>query len=137
STVVPRSILLLDPILLILIMGGSRIVYRAWKEHKLYGNANKLGKAVLMLGGGEAAISRVRDLARSEEWRVVGILDDDKSVLGRIIHGVKVLADIARLPEVAKKVSAEHVIVAMPSAAHQARRRAVEIANEADLTVLT
>src|SRR5690606_14788690 len=61
--IVPRSILLLDPILLILMMGGSRVVYRGWKEHQLYSGANKLGKAVLVLGAGEAAISLVRDLA--------------------------------------------------------------------------
>jgi len=137
GVVVPRSILLLDPILLILMMGGSRILYRAWKEHKLYGNTNKLGKAVLVLGAGEAAISLVRDLARSEEWRVVGILDDDRAMQGRQIQGVKVVADIAKLPEVSRRMSASHVIVAMPSVAHQARRRAVEIANKCGLIVLT
>ena len=35
--IVPRSVLILDPIFLILMMGGSRFTYRAWKEHKLYG----------------------------------------------------------------------------------------------------
>lgn len=135
--VVPRSILLLDPILLILMMGGSRIVYRGWKEHRLYGNANKLGKSVLVLGAGEAAIGLVRDLARSEEWRVVGILDDDKGMLGRQIQGVKVIAEIAKLPDVSRRLDVSHVIVAMPSVAHQARRRAVEIANECGLAVLT
>ena len=126
-----------DPILLILMMGGSRIVYRGWKEHRLYGNANKLGKSVLVLGAGEAAIGLVRDLARSEEWRVVGILDDDKGMQGRQIQGVKVIAEIAKLPDVSRRLDVSHVIVAMPSVAHQARRRAVEIANECGLTVLT
>jgi FlaA1/EpsC-like NDP-sugar epimerase len=137
DVIVPRSILLLDPILLILMMGGSRVVYRGWKEHQLYSSANKLGKAVLVLGAGEAAISLVRDLARSEEWRVVGMLDDDKVMQGRQIQGVKVIAEIKKLPEVSRRLDASHVIVAMPSAEHQARRRAVEIANECGLTVLT
>lgn len=137
SGVVPRTILMLDPILLILMMGGSRFVYRAWKEHKLYGSTNKLGKPVLILGAGEAAISLVKDLARSEEWRVVGLLDDDKVMQGRQIQGVKVIAGIDQLPEVSNTLAVGHVIVAMPSAAYQARRRAVEIANEAGLTVLT
>jgi FlaA1/EpsC-like NDP-sugar epimerase len=137
DVIVPRSILLLDPILLILMMGGSRVVYRGWKEHQLYSSANKLGKAVLVLGAGEAAISLVRDLARSEEWRVVGMLDDDKVMQGRQIQGVKVVAEIKKLPDVSRRLDASHVIVAMPSAEHQARRRAVEIANECGLTVLT
>jgi FlaA1/EpsC-like NDP-sugar epimerase len=37
TTPVPRSVLLLDPILLLMMMGGSRFAYRAWKEHRLYG----------------------------------------------------------------------------------------------------
>lgn len=137
SGVVPRTILVLDPLLLVLMMGGSRFVYRAWKEHKLYGSTNKLGEPVLILGAGEAAISLVKDLARSEEWRVVGLLDDDKVMQGRQIQGVKVIAGIEQLPEVSNSLAVGHVIVAMPSAAYQARRRAVEIANEAGLTVLT
>ena len=35
--VVPRSVLVLNPLLLVLMMGGSRFAYRAWKEHRLYG----------------------------------------------------------------------------------------------------
>jgi FlaA1/EpsC-like NDP-sugar epimerase len=137
STVVPRTILILDPMLLILMMGGSRFIYRAWKEHKLYGTASKLGKPVLILGAGDAAVSLVKELARSPEWRVVGILDDDKRMHGRQIQGVKVISGLVQLPEVSASLDVGHVIIAMPSVAHQARRRAVEISNESGLTVLT
>ena len=34
---VPRSVLIINPILLILMMGGSRLIYRAFKEYQLYG----------------------------------------------------------------------------------------------------
>ena len=81
--VIPRSVLILDPLLLMLLMGGSRLAYRAWKEHTLYGGAQKLGKPVLILGAGEAAITLVKDLARSEDWQVVGLLDDNTAVHGR------------------------------------------------------
>ncbi len=135
--VVPRSVLILDTILLVLMMGGSRFAYRIWKEHRIYSPTKNQGMPVLVLGAGDAAVSLVKDLARSEEWRVVGILDDDKAMHGRQIQGVKVIADIDRLPSVSEDMSVDHVIVAMPSVAHQARRRAVEIANESNLTVLT
>ncbi|MDZ4099878.1 MAG: nucleoside-diphosphate sugar epimerase/dehydratase [Methylophilaceae bacterium] len=137
STVVPRTILILDPMLLILMMGGSRFIYRAWKEHRLYGSASKLGKPVLVLGAGDAAVSLVKELARSPEWRVVGILDDDRAMHGRQIQGVKVISGLMQLPEVSTSLDVTHVIIAMPSVAHQARRRAVEISNESGLTVLT
>ena len=135
--VIPRSVLILDPILLILLMGGSRFTYRAWKEHHLYGLTRQSGKPVLVLGAGEAAIALVKDLARSEDWQVVGLLDDDVAIHGRQLMGIKVLGSIENLPKLASDYQVAHIIVAMPSAHNKARRKAVEIANACDLTVLT
>ena len=135
--VIPRSVLILDPLLLMLLMGGSRLAYRAWKEHTLYGGAQKLGKPVLILGAGEAAITLVKDLARSEDWQVVGLLDDNTAVHGRQLLDVKVLGSIQDLPKFASSLQVAHVIIAMPSAQNSARRKAVEIANAANLSVLT
>lgn len=137
SIVIPRSVLILDPLLLMLMMGGSRFVYRAWKEHSLYGLTQSLGKPTLILGAGEAAIALVKDLARSTQWRVVGLLDDDKNMLGREVFGVKVLGSIEQLAQVQQRLAIEHVIVAMPSAHHQKRRAAIELANGLNLEVLT
>ncbi|QVL46499.1 MAG: polysaccharide biosynthesis protein [Methylophilaceae bacterium] len=135
--VIPRSVLLLDPILLLLAMGASRFVYRAWKEHHLYGAIVTKGKPVIVLGAGEAAISLVKDLARSEAWQVVGLLDDDKTILGRQIERARVLGLVHDLPALAQKYQVEHVIVAMPSVDHSKRRAAVDIANACGMTVLT
>ncbi|MGQ0443259.1 MAG: polysaccharide biosynthesis protein [Methylophilaceae bacterium] len=135
--VIPRSVLILEPILLMLAMGGSRLAYRAWKEHRLYGLTHRRGKPVLILGAGEAAIALVKDLARSEDWQVVGLLDDDLAIRGRQMMGIKVLGVIQDLPKLASDRLVENVIVAMPSALNSARRRAVEIANGCGLTVLT
>lgn len=134
---VPRSVLVLDTILLVVMMGGSRFAYRIWKEHRIYSLTKNLGKPVLVLGAGDAAVSLVKDLSRSDEWQVVGILDDDRTMHGRQIHGIKVLAGISKLPEVSEELLVDHVIIAMPSVAHLERRRAVEIANVCELTVLT
>lgn len=135
--VIPRSVVILDPLLLILMMGGSRFVYRAWKEHQLYGITLKQGNPVIVLGAGEAAVALVKDLARSPQWQVVGLLDDDSSMLGREVFGVKVKGKINDLAAVSKRLNVDHVIVAMPSAHHQKRRQAIELANQLGLEVLT
>jgi len=135
--VIPRSVIILDPLLLILMMGGSRFVYRAWKEHQLYGTTLKQGNPVIVLGAGEAAVALVKDLARSPQWQVVGLLDDDSSMLGREVFGVKVKGKINDLAAVSKRLNVVHVIVAMPSAHHQKRRQAIELANQLGLEVLT
>lgn len=137
DVVVPRTVLIVDPILLLVLMAGSRFSYRMWKEHRLYGYAGKQGKPVIVVGAGVPAVSLVKDLSRSGEWRVVGILDDDSIMHGRQIHGIEVLGSIDRLPEIAARLSVRNVIVAMPSVAHEARKRAVQIANECKLEVLT
>ena len=135
--VVPRSVLILDPLLLILAMGGSRFIYRYWKEHRLYGSSQVKGEPVLLLGAGEAAINLLKDLTRSEEWRVVGLLDDDPAMQGRHLLGIRVLGGLDKIPDYARSMSIKHVIVAIPLSTKSARRKAIDLANMHGLTVLT
>ncbi len=100
---VPRLVYLLQPMLLAIYMGGSRALYRTWKEFRLYGGLRAQGQPVLVLGGGEAAVNLVRDLSRSAEWRVVGLLDDTPGHRGREIHGCEVLGGIADLDRLVRR----------------------------------
>src|SRR5688572_5112816 len=100
---VPRSVLLLDPILLLLIMCGSRMAYRVWKEHDVYGKLRYQGQPVLVLGAGDTALTLLRELERSPAWRVVGFLDDDPMKAGRFLNGVKVFGRIRELPQISER----------------------------------
>lgn len=135
--VIPRSVLILDPILLVMMMGGSRFVYRAWKDHQLYGLTLRQGNPVIILGAGEAAVALVKDLALSAQWRVVGLVDDDVSMHGREIFGVKILGAINQLEIISNRLSVTYVIVAMPSAHHQKRKQAIDLATQLNLEVMT
>ena len=134
---VPRSVLVLDPLLLVVAMGGSRFAYRAWKEHRLYGALQLRGEPVLVLGAGDAALNLLKETSRSEEWRVVGLLDDDPAKLGRVLNGVRVFGRLDEIAHWARHLNVKHAIVALPSAAARIRRRVVEAATHAGLTVLT
>lgn len=134
---VPRSVMIIDPLLLILIIGGSRFIYRALKENQLYGAHLGQGEPVLILGAGEAANALLKELSRSERWRVVGLLDDDSLIHGREILGVPVYGEITQLAKISDELNVQQVIIAMPSAHHQARRLAIESANSLGLSVLT
>ena len=59
-----------------LMMGGSRFIYRAIKEQELYGSHLTKGEPVVVLGHDVVAVTLIKDLLLSNEWRVVGILDD-------------------------------------------------------------
>jgi FlaA1/EpsC-like NDP-sugar epimerase len=134
---VPRSVLIVTPILLVLAMGGSRIAYRAWKEQMVTGLLAAEREPVLVLGAGEAAVNLIKDLARSPQWRVVGVLDDDGAKIGRQLHGVNVLGRFNEIPRWQLRLSVSQAIIAMPEATHTARRRVVEFCNHAGLKVLT
>jgi len=135
---VPRTAYLLAPVLLVLVMGGSRLAYRAWKEGRV---APLIGKPqstpVLVLGAGDAAAALLKDLATSREWRVVGVLDDEAAKHGGAIHGVKILGPIDRVGELARRLEVAQAIIAMPGASHQARKRAADICVDARLEVMT
>ena len=137
AVVVPRTVLILNPVLLILLMGGSRFAYRAWKEHKLYGASQRRGEPVILIGTGELAVALLKDLSRSAQWQIVGLLDEDKIMHGRLLMGVRVLGRLEQLPELATTYDVKHIIIALPPEAHQLRRSAVALANANELTALT
>jgi FlaA1/EpsC-like NDP-sugar epimerase len=124
-------------LLLIVLMAGSRITYRSWKEWMLYGRAEDQGSPVIILGAGDAAVGILKELLRSRDWRVLGLLDDDPNKSNRLIHGVRVMGAIDELPRIARTLKVKHVIIAMPSVAYQKRRQIIEICNRARVTVLT
>ncbi len=137
EVVVPRSVLVIYPLLLLLMMGGSRIIYRLWKEQALLADIKLHGEPVLILGTGDAAANLAKELARSSSWRVVGFLDEDETRKGSMLNGVQVLGQMADLARYARKFGIERVIIAMPSASHKQRMRAMELCNQANVKVLT
>ena len=135
--IVPRSVLAIDPLLLIVLMGGSRFVYRMWKEQGLYGDIKLHGEPVLVLGAGDAAVSLAKELAKSSDWCLVGFLDDNTEHHGRTLNGIRVLGGLDSLPEWAERLSVSQVIIAMPSSSHQQRKRAIQLCNAAKVKALT
>lgn len=134
---IPRSVLVLHPLLLAIIMGGARFAYRSWKEHRLYGPAKLRGQPVLIIGAGEAADSLLREIHRSGQWYAVAIVDDNPGRSGRRLRGLPIISPIENIAQIAENLGATHAIIAMPNARPSQRRRATELASAAGLTVLT
>jgi len=134
---IPRSLLVLYPLLLLLYMGGGRLAYRMWKEHRLYGGLAASGKPVVIIGAGDGAAMLVRGLERSAEWRVVGLVDDDPNKWGHELSGHRVLGGLECLAEVLAAVKATDVILAIPSASGEAFQRATDLAVAAGAHVFT
>lgn len=94
---------------LILSLGGPRLIYRAWKDGFLLGrprledsDQNIHMSNILIIGAGDSSETFIRSLAqnRVQGYRVVGILDYRSDRLGREIHGVPVLGQLPDLKRV-------------------------------------
>ena len=97
----PRSIVIIDSLLLVCFLGGARLLCRVvlWRVVPSL-ISTKPGRRVLIIGAGDAGDMIVREMRKSGAYEPVGFIDDDRSKLGRTIHGVKVLGTRADLPRV-------------------------------------
>lgn len=134
---IPRTIFLLYPIYLVLLLGTPRLGYRIWKDYRLgmLNGANR--KRVLILGAGRAGEMLARDMRRDGGYLPIGFLDDQTSLKGFKLHDLPVLGTIDRLPEVAQEHALDLVIIALPSASNAQMRRAVEICERAGVEFRT
>ncbi len=105
----PRSAIFINWFVLMALLGGPRFLYRVSKDRHL---ENVLARddyshiPVLLVGAGDAAELFLRDLARDAEspYRVLGMLSDKPSRLGREIHGVAVVGLVNDLEEVVARL---------------------------------
>lgn len=135
--IIPRSVLVIHPLLLILIMGGSRFFYRTIKEHQLYGLKASIGEPVIIIGSGQNAILLAKELNLTNDWRVIGILNDDRTMHGRELAGTRILGSINQLSKIKDKFNISKVIIAPSDLTHNMRREIIETASSFNIQVLT
>jgi len=133
----PRSMLVLYPLILTIVMGGGRAVWRMWREHRMFGDLLAAGKPVVVVGAGSGGAMLVRELERSPDWRVVALVDDNPDKWGLELFGHPIVGAIKSLSQVLQDYKAQHVILAMPSAAGEALKQAADIAVRAGAHVFT
>ncbi|MFC7300241.1 polysaccharide biosynthesis protein [Cognatiluteimonas weifangensis] len=129
---VPRTVLVLYPIVLTALLGMPRLLYRAWKDHQL-SSSDRTALRVLILGAGQAGEALVRDLRRTGAYQPVGFLDDASSLHGSQLQGVPVLGRIDEVGRIAPETAAGLLVIAMPSLDATAMRRIVAICERTGL----
>lgn len=129
---IPRSVFPLDAILLVMMLGTPRFVYRWLKDRRLYGRS---AQNVLIVGAGYAGEMLVRDLFRDplHAYRPVAFVDDDSAKQGKEIHGVRVAANCDAIPELARDIDAHLIMIALPSANSRQMQRIVSLCETAGL----
>jgi len=110
-TLYPRSVFVVDSLLLIMITASLRLGRRAYK---LLGHLDR-DKRVLIFGAGDAGAMLVRDMLNNPfyECTPVGFIDDDPHKWTNRIHGVPVLGGRDKLPAVLKEYRPHELVVAV------------------------
>ncbi|HEY8683867.1 MAG TPA: nucleoside-diphosphate sugar epimerase/dehydratase [Rhodanobacter sp.] len=134
---VPRSVLLLYPIILAVLLGGPRLAYRFWKDSRNDLLKNQQVKRVLIVGADRAGEVLSRDLRRDSRYAVVGFVDDKARLRGASINGHPVLGLFDQLPEVAREAAVEMLLIALPGASATEMRRVVSLCDATGLPYRT
>src|SRR4249919_1726396 len=121
---VPRTVLVLYPIVLTALLGMPRLLYRSWKDYGMTRTDNAVLR-VLILGAGQAGEALVRDLRRGGAYQPVGFLDDAPKLRGSNLQGVPILGRIDEVERIAPETAARLLIIAIPSLDAASMRRIV------------
>lgn len=133
---VPRSVIVLYPLLLAILMSGGRLGWRMLRDRSVFPTKAR-GTPVLIVGAGTAGMMLVRELKRTHEWQVVALVDDAPHKQGLQLLGCSVEGGIKDIPRLLRRYGAEHVIFAMPSAGSEVLRRVNEMAAQVNAQLYT
>ena len=133
----PRSIIAINAMSNIFLLGGFRFSLRLLKDF-LNRNQNKKSKSrVLLIGAGDAAEIIIREMHKHPELgkKIVGLVDDDPDKQSLEIHGYEVLGKSQKIPQLIGKYDVDEVIIAIPSAEGKTIKRLYELSNKKDVKV--
>jgi FlaA1/EpsC-like NDP-sugar epimerase len=135
---VPGSILVLDTLLTFLLVCALYAVLRTLREGRRSEALRKgAARRVLIVGAGDSGDRLLREIESTPDVRVVGFIDDAAWKVGRRLRGVPILGETKDAPELARRMRAEIVYVAIPSADGASLRKFVGRLREANLAVKT
>lgn len=145
-----RGVFVIDTALTFLLTGGVRAVIRTYFLKKGQFNIrsiwpkdirhkSKSPRRCLIVGAGSTGEKILRETIENPDllYEVVGFLDDDKTKVGRTLHGIPVLGTIDSLVRLVNREQIREVLIAMPTASGDQMRRVVELCEQAKVLFKT
>jgi FlaA1/EpsC-like NDP-sugar epimerase len=134
----PRSVAIMDWLLLLGLIAGTRLLARSVIERPGIGIVAR-GKEVLIVGAGDAGQLVIREMQRNRQlgYTPIGLIDDDPRKKNLRIHGVRVLGTTQELAHILRDNRPDEVLLAIPSASGEVRQRIVNVTREGNVPVKT
>ena len=122
--VIPRSIGILQPLIFLLLVGGSRSVARFWLAG-LDGNSRRTDARLLIYGAGNAGVQTAAALGSTRTYTILGFVDDDTAKAGRSINGVQVYGP-QDIPGIVHRENVTDILLAVPSVSRERRNEILQ-----------
>jgi FlaA1/EpsC-like NDP-sugar epimerase len=135
----PRSVAVLDWLLLLAFIAGTRLIARSLIERPGAASLVARGKEVIVVGAGDAAQLVIREMLKAPAlgYTPIGLIDDDPRKKNLRLHGIRVLGTTEDLAHILADNPPDEVLIAIPSASGETRRRIVEVSRAANVPVKT
>jgi FlaA1/EpsC-like NDP-sugar epimerase len=135
----PRGVAILDWLLLLALVAGSRLLARTIFERPGAASLVARGKEVIVVGAGDAGQLVIREMLKSRAlgYTPIGVVDDDPRKKNLRLHGIRVLGTSEDLPHILRDNRPDELLIAIPAASGEVRQRVVEYARDAQVPVKT
>jgi FlaA1/EpsC-like NDP-sugar epimerase len=136
---VPRTVWVIDALLTLALVAGSRMLARTIIERPQSRSIVARGKEVILVGAGDAAQLMLKEILRTPDlgYTPIGLIDDDPRKKNLRLHGVRVLGTSDELPHLLRDRRPDELLIAIPSASGEQRARIVEMARAENVAVKT
>lgn len=120
---IPRSVILINWVLTLLVIGGLRLSAR-WLFSETYNSSNSKRKNVVIYGAGSAGRQLSTALMQSNEYSPVAFLDDESKIHGHFINGLEIVSS-SNLNRLINKKNVAEILLAIPSISRARRNQII------------
>jgi FlaA1/EpsC-like NDP-sugar epimerase len=136
-TDVPRTIGIIQPILLLLFVGASRAFARVWLGDQYQNILKRAARPKAMIyGAGNSGRQLASALTNNQDMQLIGYLDDDERLHGHVLNGVPIYNPVD-LEELKISLDLNIVLLAMPRINRKKRNQILDYAQRHHLSVRT
>ena len=136
---IPFYFYYINYIMNVAIICGIRIVYRYLRHCRLRKISSSDVSRVLIIGGGNGGSMVINELYNNPQLNIVpvAIVDDDRSKIGRIMHGVPILDSTYEIESIVKKMKIDEIIFSIASINNERKQEILKICNQTKCRVRT
>lgn len=128
---IPASLNIISGIVIIALITSFRMSLKVLTRAIIYTTSEKInGKYnVLIIGAGDCASTIMNEIRKekSDEYNIVGIIDDNKSKIGNYLNGVKILGDRNDIAEIVEKENIDEIFFAIAKINGEERAKILDI----------